>query len=78
MIESESAGEAEVEARLRAASARTRQDLSEEDLATLRQKIGQYVKQRQAMRAVPLHNHDEPEHGFDPAATRSGQEGVGR
>jgi hypothetical protein len=59
---------AEIEARLQMVIARTAQTLSDADRAMIRKQIARALDLRAGLRAVALENHDEPEHGFDPAA----------
>jgi hypothetical protein len=59
---------AEIEARLEMVVARTSQTLNDADRALIRKQIARALELREGLRAVALENHDEPEHGFDPAA----------
>jgi hypothetical protein len=62
---------AEIEARLQMAVARTAQNLSDTDLSMIRKQIARSLELRAGLRSVVLENHDEPEHGFDPAVMQT-------
>jgi hypothetical protein len=63
--------DAELEARLNFARARSRRPLDDDEEAVVRARIKKALEYRQYLRSVPLENHDEPDLGFPVGAAET-------
>ena len=68
MTRAEETPEANLDARLALSLLRVPRRLPDEEQQLVRQRIMRFLDLRQALRAVPLENGDEPAFTFDPAA----------